>query len=496
MAQKPCPHCGTLLEDDDVFCGSCNAILEDDDGPAAEHARPLAPSPMDDLGDERGDRDVNGFDGLLEELTGAFAVLEAAHVLFEGADGSEDADPLTLTRLTSVLAVRARANPDVADLGPHERMVLALLDGRRSVARVERKSGLSSEDVKRAIGTLGERGLIELRGTLRPDLRGMLGDDIDETGEFQLPQADGPAVSRRAGVSLSTADLAELGLESAEGAPIAERAMPRFQGDRTVLVRAGREALGELWVTNLSKGGLFVESNTPPPVYTPVTITLETPEGSLELRGDVVHVQLPGGPGPAGVGIQLTSLDAATRERLSAYVSGLAPLGGSATGTAPAANLELALAAARSLSNGSDAGDPYAALGLTVGASEGVVGARVAELRALFEGPHPGASPPQAARCQNAVRLLRTVAERLAASRLARPPPTVAAAPPPPPKAPPAPPPQDPRRLRAQQLLESALAELRGGRRSSALTYIKMAAEVAPNDPQVRSLLAAWTGKN
>ncbi len=53
-------------------------------------------------------------------------------------------------------------------------------------------------------------------------------------------------------------------------------------------------ALSQAWTTNLSKGGLFVETDSPPPMNSVIELVLVLPEGKrVEIEGKVVHVLSP-----------------------------------------------------------------------------------------------------------------------------------------------------------------------------------------------------------
>ncbi|MEO1227581.1 MAG: FHA domain-containing protein [Myxococcota bacterium] len=107
------------------------------------------------------------------------------------------------------------------------------------------------------------------------------------------------------------------------------RGNPRFVSTTRVKVRArDRADLKDLWMRDISKGGLFVETKVPPPSGTRLEVQLETPAGTIQLEGTVVHVLTPemtaSFGGQPGVGIQFMDLDPGTREAIQAYVEGLA----------------------------------------------------------------------------------------------------------------------------------------------------------------------------
>lgn len=96
----------------------------------------------------------------------------------------------------------------------------------------------------------------------------------------------------------------------------------RFVTRQQVLLHVdGRNGLRPVWMSDISKGGLFVESQERPALRSTVAVTIETPDGSLDLRGEVVH-HVTGAGG--GVGIQFLNLTSERRAAIEAYVEGLA----------------------------------------------------------------------------------------------------------------------------------------------------------------------------
>ncbi len=104
-------------------------------------------------------------------------------------------------------------------------------------------------------------------------------------------------------------------------APVKQRQHPRFLSPGRILVNfENRSAFSEAWLRDISKGGLFIESEHPPPVGTRLEVVLEVPDSALTLTGIVVHVA------SAGFGVQFADLSAAKRQQLERYVEGLAKL--------------------------------------------------------------------------------------------------------------------------------------------------------------------------
>ena len=77
--------------------------------------------------------------------------------------------------------------------------------------------------------------------------------------------------------------------------------------------------------TNLSSGGVFVNTRDPLPVGTRVRLLISLPDRDppVPLLGEVVRIQVPGeGPDP-GMGIEFVDTDADTHARLEAWVQSL-----------------------------------------------------------------------------------------------------------------------------------------------------------------------------
>jgi uncharacterized protein (TIGR02266 family) len=77
--------------------------------------------------------------------------------------------------------------------------------------------------------------------------------------------------------------------------------------------------------SNLSRGGIFIRSNDPPPVNVAVDVELHLPDGGAPVTtsGVVVHSTGPGGTRPAGAGVQFVDSSDAFRERIDRYMESL-----------------------------------------------------------------------------------------------------------------------------------------------------------------------------
>lgn len=85
------------------------------------------------------------------------------------------------------------------------------------------------------------------------------------------------------------------------------------------------DALFSEFTRNINEGGLFIETESPPPTDTRVTLQFKLPGSDVpvQARGRVVRVQQPGGDEPAGMGVEFEHLGADARERIDEIVRGL-----------------------------------------------------------------------------------------------------------------------------------------------------------------------------
>lgn len=245
----------------------------------------------------------------------------------------------------------------------------------------------------------------------------------------------------------------------------------RFVSSSTVEVSVGRAILRALWEQSLKVGGLFAEGASPP-----LGSRVEVLLGSLRLAAEVVQV-LPG----VGAGLQLVDFLGPTRQALERYVEGTAEEIRVDKAELRGPPLARVMAAVRQLFAGVEAADGFAAIGVPPTADEAEVKKRVASLTRLFFGPHPEASPPQAARIEAALRALsrlepalmaRVAALRHHAELVPR-----SAAPRP-----------DAAELKEQ--LERAAAAERIGDRIEARRLLTRALEIAPEREDIKKRLA------
>src|SRR5688572_25956849 len=95
-------------------------------------------------------------DGALSLHTGALPVGRVRPATLDESESRE-----AMFRADAVLAL---TSPVPADIGAFEQHVASLIDGVRPVARVKTKSGVSSSDLRIALGSLCDRGLLRLAG--------------------------------------------------------------------------------------------------------------------------------------------------------------------------------------------------------------------------------------------------------------------------------------------------------------------------------------------
>jgi uncharacterized protein (TIGR02266 family) len=77
------------------------------------------------------------------------------------------------------------------------------------------------------------------------------------------------------------------------------------------------------FTTNINEGGMFVGTDQPDPVDTPVTLRFRLPGGQepCEVNGRVVWVrEVADEEGPRGIGVEFDTLDDVTRSRINHLV--------------------------------------------------------------------------------------------------------------------------------------------------------------------------------
>lgn len=202
------------------------------------------------------------------------------------------------------------------------------------------------------------------------------------------------------------------------------RSHPRFVTEKKIGVRiAERSALKTMWTENISKGGLFVRTDTPPPRGTILEVLISTPDGELALNAEVVHVvdkQSSEAAGqPPGVGLAFVAVKPEQKRAIHQYVDGLAdrlgPEEAPATAAATATpTIEPILQRARELITRAEDNDLYAALAVDASTATPEIHLRAQALKQQFTEAMNAATPPQLARLQAALKLLERAATLMA----------------------------------------------------------------------------------
>ena len=85
------------------------------------------------------------------------------------------------------------------------------------------------------------------------------------------------------------------------------------------------DALFSEFTRNVNEGGLFIETDNPPPTDTRVALQFKLPGSDLPIqaRGRVTRIEPPGGDGPAGMGVEFENLGQDARALIDELVRGL-----------------------------------------------------------------------------------------------------------------------------------------------------------------------------
>ena len=187
--------------------------------------------------------------------------------------------------------------------------------------------------------------------------------------------------------------------------------------DRVVVSFPGREQLRILWTSDISKGGMFIESDDPPEHGASLEISLETPGGNLMLEAEVVHVIDPARARQigrsAGVGVEFKNLDRARREALRQYVAGVAAqlvAKGEPVTQRLSVPVERVCQAAVGLIREFERGYYYLALDMPPHSTNDELLRRCRELRRLFVGIARKQTPAQETRLRSAAKVLDKLA--------------------------------------------------------------------------------------
>src|SRR2546421_9838239 len=102
------------------------------------------------------------------------------------------------------------------------------------------------------------------------------------------------------------------------------RGFPRHTVTLGVRFRSARDFVLE-HATNISRGGIFIQTDDPPPLDTAVQVELNLPDSpaAVTTNGIVVHRQLAVGGKMPGVGVQVVDSGDDFRERIASYMDSL-----------------------------------------------------------------------------------------------------------------------------------------------------------------------------
>ena len=104
-----------------------------------------------------------------------------------------------------------------------------------------------------------------------------------------------------------------------------QRGFPRHQVTLAVRFRTARDFVLE-HASNISRGGIFIQTDDPPPMDAQVQVELQLPGDPtpVSTNGVVVHRQLAVGGKTPGVGVQFVDATDGFRERIDRYMDSLA----------------------------------------------------------------------------------------------------------------------------------------------------------------------------
>ncbi len=103
-----------------------------------------------------------------------------------------------------------------------------------------------------------------------------------------------------------------------------QRGFPRHQVTLAVRFRSARDFVLE-HASNISRGGIFIQTDDPPPMDSTVQVELQLPDDPAPVmtNGIVVHRQLAVAGKTPGVGVQFIDASDGFRERIDRYMDSL-----------------------------------------------------------------------------------------------------------------------------------------------------------------------------
>jgi uncharacterized protein (TIGR02266 family) len=128
------------------------------------------------------------------------------------------------------------------------------------------------------------------------------------------------------GEPVGSREAAYAGDEPGPAAALIETEVERRRSPRSPLVvrvaYSTVDALFSEFSRNINEGGLFIETDTPPPTDTRVALVFQLPgsEEPIQARGRVAWVRPASSEGPAGMGVEFEHLGSDARRRIDALV--------------------------------------------------------------------------------------------------------------------------------------------------------------------------------
>ncbi|MBI2376496.1 MAG: PilZ domain-containing protein [Deltaproteobacteria bacterium] len=184
--------------------------------------------------------------------------------------------------------------------------------------------------------------------------------------------------------------------------PPFERREPRFEARSKTSIRFEGRDLAELWVKNLSKTGVFVETAEPPSVGSFADLRLETPQSAFVVRALVVHaIDVPRSvelQHPPGAGLKFVDVEPEKQLELDTLVTETASL--AAKLLEGEGDAGIVLSVAKEVSDRLADSDLYGSLSLVSETSFDAIHERIEELKMLLVTPFDGLTPEQTERLE------------------------------------------------------------------------------------------------